>query len=119
MSQFYTGKTDDELRSLGCMVIGERGGDGCFGATAEALSWLLLGTGPIEDGDKRDSGPEWQSMPVERRLYLLRLDRWCALIPNLPAGEARALALDPQLTVLDKKNDRIILLPGRRAVKGP
>lgn len=80
--------------------------------------WMLQGIGPLVDAEERDSGPAWQSTPSERRRYLLRLDRWCMLIPALPAGEARALALDPQLAVLDLEDDRIVLLPGRRAV-GP
>jgi len=113
MTSQFEGRSDEELREAGYQVVRPTG------ATAEALFHLLQGTGPLSEGTARDtSDHEWNSIPVAQRRALHRLDTWCAVLPDLPAGEARTLAFDPSLTVVDATERRLVLLPGRREFAG-
>lgn len=102
------GASDDELSEAGCMVVRPKS------ATAAIVMDLVLGTGMFQDARKEEeSDAGWLGMSLVDRSVLRRLDRLCQILPDLTAGAARTIALDPSLLVLDAIENRLVVLPGR------
>jgi len=89
------GRSDEELEAEGCRVIRPSG------ISPVNLLWLLGSTEPPGEWLARDTGPEWASISMQEREFLVRLDKWTKVFPALSSGQARAYARHPTLAVLD------------------